>query len=544
MDADGGDSWSWTSGNPAPYSGSFAHQSANAAGLHQHFFSGARPSLAVNAGDVLFAYVYIDPSNVPSELMLQWSDGSWEHRAYWGANSVYWGADGTVSRQYMGPMPTAGQWVRLQIPASKVGLEGSQVTGMSFTLFGGSATWDYIGKSTAAGSPSNPSTSTGSGDTSWVNDALPAGAVPDSSGGDTWNWSSSNPTPQLGSLAHQSGASAGLHQHFFTSATQTLAVNAGDKLYTYIYLDPANPPRQVMLQWYSDTWNHRAYWGANNLWWGTDGTAGSRNMGALPAAGQWVRLEVPASQLGLEGSTVSGMAFTLYGGRATWDNAGKSSGSNTTPTNNPPIIDTNTPPVIDTNTPPVIDTNTPPVIDSNPPPVVDTNTPPVVDTNPSTTNSTPPAASIGTNSLLPGTSIIDNVALQMPKPGDYGLHILSPTLLELKLINTKDPDPGQVSTWNLVNSSMQFTAPPANAFTVTANGQSIGVTAVGFKRRPLYAPLVKYDLRIENSLYLQLSSPLSDNQTIVVKNPNGSLWSTMPIIRRLRIRSVTAQPFT
>jgi hypothetical protein len=46
-------------------------------------------------------------------------------------------------------------------------------------------------------------------------------------------------------------------------------------------------------------------------------------MGPLPAAGQWVQLRVPASAVGLEGSTISGMAFTLYGGRATWDAAGR-----------------------------------------------------------------------------------------------------------------------------------------------------------------------------------------------------------------------------
>jgi hypothetical protein len=32
---------------------------------------------------------------------------------------------------------------------------------------------------------------------------------------------------------------------------------------------------------------------------------------------------VPSSTVGLNGSTLTGMAFTLYGGRATWDNAGE-----------------------------------------------------------------------------------------------------------------------------------------------------------------------------------------------------------------------------
>ena len=35
-----------------------------------------------------------------------------------------------------------------------------------------------------------------------------------------------------------------------------------------------------------------------------DGTVSRRSMGALPAAGQWVKLSVPASQVGLEGSTL------------------------------------------------------------------------------------------------------------------------------------------------------------------------------------------------------------------------------------------------
>ena len=52
-------------------------------------------------------------------------------------------------------------------------------------------------------------------------------------------------------------------------------------------------------------------------------------MGALPAAGQWVRLAVPAAQVGLEGRTLNGMAYTLYDGRATWDYAGKTAASRT-----------------------------------------------------------------------------------------------------------------------------------------------------------------------------------------------------------------------
>jgi RHS repeat-associated protein len=167
----------------------------------------------------------------------------------------------------------------------------------------------------------------GAENVAWVDDALPAGAVVDSYGGDNWTWvAGPEPAPYSGTVSHQSAVAAGIHQHFFIGATQTLQVGVGDRLYAYVYLDPANMPSEVMLQWYSSEggWEHRAYWGADNIIdWGTNGTASRRFMGPLPPAGQWVRLEVDASAVGLEGKTLNGMAFTLFGGRANWDRAGK-----------------------------------------------------------------------------------------------------------------------------------------------------------------------------------------------------------------------------
>src|SRR6185503_4004478 len=157
----------------------------------------------------------------------------------------------------------------------------------------------------------------------WVDDALPGGADVSASGGDSWNWVSS-PAPFAGTLAHRSSASTGLHSHQFYNATDTLDVGVGDVLFAYVYLDPARLPREVMLQWNDGSWEHRAYWGANLITYGTDGTAGRRYMGPLPATGKWVRLEVPAAAVGLEGRTLKGIAFTLFDGSATWDAAGKS----------------------------------------------------------------------------------------------------------------------------------------------------------------------------------------------------------------------------
>lgn len=149
--AGSGESWNWNSSNPAPVSGIAVHTSPNKLGMHQHYFYGASDTMTIGDGDTLFTYVYLDPNNLPSELMMQWNDGQdFEHRAYWGANSIGWGENGTPSRMYMGALPAAGQWVRLEVPASQVGLVGSTVKGMAFTLMGGSASWDRSGKSSPA----------------------------------------------------------------------------------------------------------------------------------------------------------------------------------------------------------------------------------------------------------------------------------------------------------------------------------------------------------------------------------------------------------
>jgi RHS repeat-associated protein len=315
--SDGGDNWNWLGPSPAPYSGTVSHQSIVASETHQHYFWGQTPTLQVNAGDRLYAYVYLDPVNKPTEVMLQWasSDRGWSHRAYWGANDIPWGTDGTAERKFMGPLPAAGGWVRLEVPASAVGLEGKSLNGMAFTLHGGRATWDQAGKVI------------GGADAVWIDDALPAGTV-GYNGGEDWSWVGPSPNPQSGVVSHQSNIASGLHQHYFYGASQTLQVNAGDKLYAYVYLDAANMPEEVMLQWSEVNvgWRYKAYWGANKLSWGGD--EGTKiDAGPLPQGGGWVKLEVSASALGLEGKTLNGMAFTLYGGRANWDKAGKTRGS-------------------------------------------------------------------------------------------------------------------------------------------------------------------------------------------------------------------------
>jgi hypothetical protein len=120
--------------------------------------------------------------------------------------------------------------------------------------------------------------------------------------------------------------------------------------------------------------------------------------------------------------------------------------------------------------------------------------------------------------------ISDDQPAQLPPVGSYQLRILSPTLLELTLVTTKKPDRARPEQWNFVDEKETYHLPDPATFEVKAGGKKFTVKEVGFKRRVLYAPLKRRDLRIGNYLYLKLETPLTQNETVEVLNPGNKLW--------------------
>jgi hypothetical protein len=142
------DEWAWTSAY-LPRSGRAAHISIQSSGIHAHGIIGAQERMRVETGDRLFTYAYIDSQAKPDELMLEWhdaTDGSWEHRAFWGKDAIEVGAPGTSGRRKAGSLPAPDNWARLEIPAADVGLEGRIVDGMRFVAHEGLAVWDRAGR--------------------------------------------------------------------------------------------------------------------------------------------------------------------------------------------------------------------------------------------------------------------------------------------------------------------------------------------------------------------------------------------------------------
>lgn len=155
----------------------------------------------------------------------------------------------------------------------------------------------------------------------WFSDALPEGAVAEGN----WQWE-----PQAaGRKAHSDPAGAEFHHHLFHSAARPFVVQEGEHLFAWVYIVPAEEGQagaaveSLMLLWHDgEGWEHRAFWGADRVNVGQLGTASRYRVGDLPPAGKWVRLEVPAAAVGLEGKSLRGMGFAQFGGQAYWQACG------------------------------------------------------------------------------------------------------------------------------------------------------------------------------------------------------------------------------
>jgi len=159
----------------------------------------------------------------------------------------------------------------------------------------------------------------------WIDDDFPPNAqveVNQDAAPNSWVSRAEGPVFSGERAIRRSGK--GTHQVYFKEGAEPLIVGASDKLFAYVYLDPKDPPKAVMLQYHTDKWDHRANWGdLEAIPFGNKGTPEKVDMGALPETGKWVRLEIDAASVGLKrGAKVTGVSFTQFNGTAYWDNAG------------------------------------------------------------------------------------------------------------------------------------------------------------------------------------------------------------------------------
>ncbi len=108
----------------------------------------------------------------------------------------------------------------------------------------------------------------------------------------------------------------------FTAGDVTLTVRTEATVFVHVYLDPANPPRALSLEFISEEKTKRFVWGDASAF-GDDLAQSARVGGKLPAAGAYVRLEITACESGLEeGKTYTGLRLAQSDGSAWWDHIG------------------------------------------------------------------------------------------------------------------------------------------------------------------------------------------------------------------------------
>jgi uncharacterized membrane protein/YHS domain-containing protein len=164
----------------------------------------------------------------------------------------------------------------------------------------------------------------------WIDDEIPPGATPGGSRGpESWKWVGAPEPVFSGARSHVMVSDGGANaQHLIIGATPPFELtSADDTLFTYVWVDPANPPKEIMLQFNTGDWEHRAFWGPDLIPFGSPDSATSPSRRQidknLPSPGTWVRLEVKAKDLGLTPSTpIVGISFDQAGGKAYWDKTG------------------------------------------------------------------------------------------------------------------------------------------------------------------------------------------------------------------------------
>ena len=161
----------------------------------------------------------------------------------------------------------------------------------------------------------------------WLDDDFPKGVKASAEGAPlTWVTAEEGAPVKSGNRAIKR-TGEGFAQDYFEKMSKPFVVPAKGKIFAWVWLDPANPPKAIMLQWHSGgSWDLRANWGDKDaIAIGTAGTPSKLLIGELPKLGEWVKLEVNIEALKLKpGTKFDGLAFTQNGGTVYWDLEGVS----------------------------------------------------------------------------------------------------------------------------------------------------------------------------------------------------------------------------
>lgn len=144
-----------------------------------------------------------------------------------------------------------------------------------------------------------------------------------------WLWFEDADAP--GGHSHTAAADGPPVHYALFETPQSLTV--GDNLVQYLWLDPNDPPAQLVLQLYDETLSaaHRISLGTDLLPFEDRGAFGFVAGGPLPQTGVWKRLRLPVAEIGMDGRRIAGIAFLTDGGGARFGPTKFSGGEDSSP---------------------------------------------------------------------------------------------------------------------------------------------------------------------------------------------------------------------
>lgn len=306
---------SFPSGSPTPQyviwdtsqkaSGTASYTRPAQAGYAVMTVEDAAERMSAAYGESLVFYALLSECATPRTLWVTWkaTDGTYRGRM--------WG-EPQLGESSSGPLPVAGVWTRYEIPASQLGLEFKEISEFKVTAWDGQVWIDHVAVGAASCYPADvDAPSLPSGDTVWVDDGLPSGAT--LYVGSQWDTSRKASGAQSLTRTPQSGQTT----IAFSGASPGFAVEPGDTMVFYVAPNECARPSRILVEWHTAVGNsHWALWG--------EPLAGYVTYGLVPANGEWTRMEVAASSLGLENKTVTAMGFYVTDGQAWFDRIGTS----------------------------------------------------------------------------------------------------------------------------------------------------------------------------------------------------------------------------
>lgn len=271
-------------------------------------------SVPIEFAESALAYFWINECRPTREVKISWATTTGSvSSAFWGESLI----GGESSSINMGALPATGGWHRVEIPFSQLGLETHTLGRIVIAYYGGQVFFDGFGKTgTACIAPAAAAPSIPAGETIWVDDTLPAGASLQNGYWGPPVWSTAQAASGTKSLRFLYNGSRH-YEGYITNLAEPL--HFGESLVFYMHLHPCATTRQVKIVWDTNLGTAGAYWGEAL----TGGEGGYLNMGALPAAGEWHRIEIPLVQLGLEQRVLNRIRIIQYGGQVSFDRFGK-----------------------------------------------------------------------------------------------------------------------------------------------------------------------------------------------------------------------------